>query len=145
MRTIKQLIVHCSAVRAGIGQTVGDIRRDHLQRGWRDIGYHFVIEDDGNVQRGRPVAQVGAHAKGNNRFSIGICYTGGLATYGNGLSGPNQAQQAALRSLLNTLRHVFPDAEILGHRDTGAKKDCPCFDVRDWYATGKLVVSRNLA
>ena len=48
------------------------------KRGTRDIGYHFVIQRNGEVDEGRPIEQTGAHVKGHNHDSIGICYIGGV-------------------------------------------------------------------
>ena len=72
MRTINEIIIHCSATREGQPVTVDDIRRFHvMQRGWRDIGYHYVVTLDGMVHAGRPESQVGAHCLGHNAHSIG--------------------------------------------------------------------------
>ena len=64
MRNINKIIVHCSATPEGKAFSVADIRRWHLQRGFSDIGYHFVIYLDGSVHVGRPLAKAGAHCKG---------------------------------------------------------------------------------
>lgn len=144
-RAINQIIIHCTATKSGSGITAKDIDRWHREKGWDGIGYHFVIEDGGAIKPGRPIERVGAHARGFNRNSIGVCYTGGLAPSGNDLAGPNVEQRRSLKQLCETLLHIYPDAELLGHRDTGANKDCPCFDVRIWWKTGNAQPSRNLA
>ena len=78
-RKITELIVHCTASREGVNQTVAAIRKYHVnQRGWSDIGYHFVVYLDGTVHAGRPLDKIGAHCTGHNSYSIGICYVGGL-------------------------------------------------------------------
>ena len=79
MRTINEIIVHCSATPEGRDYTIAQIRQWHLQRGFRDIGYHYVIYRDGTIHTGRPVAQAGAHCTGHNAHSIGVCYVGGVA------------------------------------------------------------------
>ena len=78
MRAISLIVVHCSATRAGQDFTATDIDRWHRQRGFRSIGYHFVIRLDGTIEPGRDVALDGAHCTGWNHRSIGICYIGGL-------------------------------------------------------------------
>ena len=78
MREIKQIHIHCSATKTD-NISASTIRRWHLQRGWSDIGYHYVIGLDGKIEAGRPVSKIGAHAKGYNKTSIGICYIGGLS------------------------------------------------------------------
>ncbi len=78
MRKIKEIIIHCSATREGRNYTVADIDRWHRERGFFCIGYHFVIYRDGSIHVGRSVEEVGAHCKGHNTVSIGVCYIGGL-------------------------------------------------------------------
>ena len=78
MRSIDQIICHCSATREGQHVTVQQIRQWHLQRKFADIGYHYVVYLDGTVHKGRPLEKAGAHCKGHNAHSIGICYVGGL-------------------------------------------------------------------
>lgn len=146
MRYIDLIIVHCTAARQGSGQTTNQVRSLHKRWGWSDIGYHFVVEDDGVIGHGRTIDRAGAHAKGFNKNSIGIAYTGGLGADGKGISGPNFVQQAAMRRLIDSLRTILPNpVGVIGHRDTGAKKDCPCFDVGEWMRTGEAIASRNLA
>lgn len=65
-RDIREIIVHCTATPAGRDYTVDDIRKWHLQRGFSDIGYHYVIYRDGSVHEGRPVTMAGAHCTGHN-------------------------------------------------------------------------------
>jgi N-acetylmuramoyl-L-alanine amidase len=78
MRRLTEIIVHCTATREGKNYTVEDIRRWHKERGFSDIGYHFVIYLDGSVHEGRPIEKVGAHCSGHNATTIGIAYVGGL-------------------------------------------------------------------
>jgi N-acetylmuramoyl-L-alanine amidase len=131
MRTINKIIIHCSATAEGRPFTVNDIDRWHRQRGFRCIGYHFVIYLDGSVHQGRPVAEVGAHCLGQNANSIGICYIGGCAADGKTPKDTRtQAQKSALIQLITELRQQFPNATIHGHRDF-ANKACPSFDVSE--------------
>jgi len=131
MRTINKIIIHCSATAEGRPFTVNDIDRWHRQRGFRCIGYHFVIYLDGSVHQGRPIAEVGAHCLGQNANSIGICYIGGCAADGKTPKDTRtQAQKSALIRLITELRQQFPNATIHGHRDF-ANKACPSFDVTE--------------
>ena len=82
MRQISEIIVHCAATPEGKHFTVADIDAWHKKRGFRCIGYHFVIYLDGSVHEGRAIEEVGAHCLGHNANSIGICYIGGCATNG---------------------------------------------------------------
>ena len=134
MRQIKEIIVHCSATPEGKDYTVQDIRRWHLQRGFKDIGYHYVIYRDGSIHTGRPVANIGAHCTGHNRNSIGICYIGGVATdCKTPKDTRTEAQKKALKSLLWRLHQQYPKATIHGHREF-AKKACPSFDAKKEYS-----------
>ena len=81
-RTITLIILHCSATRTTQKYTFRQCKADHMRLGYKDIGYHYYITRDGQVHEGRPVWQVGAHCKGHNRHSIGVCYEGGLDAAG---------------------------------------------------------------
>lgn len=134
MRTINEIIVHCSATAEGRAFTVADIDRWHRQRGFNSIGYHYVIYLDGSVHAGRPVDKIGAHCLHHNNHSIGVCYIGGLASDGKTPKDTRtEAQRKSLRALLTSLRQKFPKAVIHGHRDFAAKA-CPCFDATKEYA-----------
>ncbi|MGB0880942.1 MAG: N-acetylmuramoyl-L-alanine amidase [Polaribacter sp.] len=131
MRDISQIVVHCAATPEGQYFDANDIRRWHVQeRGWSDIGYHYIILLDGTIQFGRPLEQIGAHVAGRNSRSVGICYIGGA----DGIDTRTEAQKESLLILLKYLKLVFKDAEILGHRDfEGVYKDCPSFDAKNEY------------
>lgn len=131
MRKIDKIVIHCSATPKGRYFDVDDIRRWHVQeRGWSNVGYHYIILLDGTIQLGRSIEVVGAHVKGHNLTSIGICYIGGS----HGVDTRTQEQKKSLSLLLKTLRLIFKDAEILGHRDFDkVKKDCPSFDAKTEY------------
>ena len=133
MRSINEIIVHCSATREGQHITVERIRKWHLQRKFADIGYHFVIYLDGTVHKGRPIEQQGAHCIGHNAHSVGICYVGGLDKNGKPKDTRNAAQKAAMLALIRELRQRFPGAAVHGHREFAAKA-CPCFDAKKEYA-----------
>ena len=125
MRKIDLIIIHCSATSEGKDFRTADIDRWHRQQGFKSIGYHFVVRLNGEVERGRPIAEVGAHCKGHNATSIGVCYIGGLAADGKRPKDTRtENQKKALKALLTLLRLRFPNAEIRGHRDYAAK-DCP--------------------
>lgn len=130
MRHINEIIIHCSATQDGRDYTVADIDRWHKARGWRGIGYHYVIYRDGSVHAGRPVEQIGAHCTGHNANSIGICYIGGVAADGKTPKDTRTpAQRIALRELVEELRAKYPGATVHGHREF-APKACPSFDVQ---------------
>ena len=124
MRKILEIIVHCTATFPDQRVTVADITRWHKQRGWKTIGYHYVVDQDGNVFPGRPLEQAGAHCLDHNKNSN---------AQGQPADTRTDAQKAALLGLLTDLKQRFPEAVIHGHRDF-AKKACPCFDATSEYA-----------
>ena len=134
MRTINEIIVHCSATPEGRDYTVAQIRQWHLQRGFRDIGYHYVIYRDGTIHTGRPVAQAGAHCTGHNAHSIGVCYIGGVARDNKTPKDTRtEAQKKSLANLLKRLHELYPKATLHGHREF-ANKACPSFDAKKEYS-----------
>ena len=128
MRTITEIIIHCSATKEGKSFRAADIDRWHREQGYTMIGYHYVILLDGTVETGRPVDLPGAHTAGHNADSIGICYIGGLDHYGKPKDTRTKQQRHALKQLIDELQTRFPNATVHGHREF-ANKDCPCFDV----------------
>lgn len=146
MRRIDEIIIHCSDSPEGRNDKAEDIRKWHKQRGFSDIGYHYVIDLGGTVEKGRPIEQAGAHCTGHNRNSIGICYIGG-AYWRDGVNAKGEPikgkdgkavlipkdtrttlQRMAMKELVAQLREQFPHATVHGHREF-ANKACPCFDV----------------
>lgn len=129
MRKITEIIIHCSATKEGMDFTVEDIDRWHRQRGFSGVGYHFIIRLDGSINPGRSMYQIGAHCKGHNAHSIGICYVGGLSTDGKPKDTRTAAQKDSLRALVEQLQEEFPLATVHGHNEF-SNKACPCFDVQ---------------
>ena len=131
MRRIDKIIVHCTATPAGREVTVADVKAWHKARGFRTIGYHYLVYLDGTVHAGRRESEVGAHCLGQNARSIGVCYVGGLDTAtGEPRDTRTPAQRRALRELVEALCRRYPSATVHGHREFAAKA-CPCFDIAD--------------
>jgi N-acetylmuramoyl-L-alanine amidase len=132
-RPLDEIIVHCAATPEGRDYTVADIRAWHRQRGFSDVGYHYVVYRDGRVVEGRPVGQVGAHCAdhGKNRGTIGICYIGGVAADGKTAKDTRTPEQrSSLLWLCEQLVRRHPTiVRITGHNQYAAKA-CPSFDVR---------------
>ena len=128
MRTITLIIIHCSATPEGKSLGFEECRRDHvMHRHFRDIGYHYYITRDG----------AGAHCRGHNSHSVGICYEGGLDADGNPADTRTDAQKRALSVLADRLKARFPKALIVGHHELNPEKACPCFDVAKDLAPGR--------
>lgn len=132
-RSITEIIVHCTATKDGQDVTTSQIDAWHRQRGFRCIGYHWVIYRDGSVHAGRNVDEVGAHCTNHNAHSIGVCYVGGLASDAKTPKDTRTlAQKAALLDLIRRLKRIYPHAVVHGHRDFAAKS-CPCYDATKEY------------
>ncbi len=141
--SIKKIIIHCAATQNGVrlakrGKTAAQIIDDwhfdaHFRREINNkiafnrdlhaIGYHFVIDTHGVVETGRKVGEIGAHCRGQNRNSIGICLVG--------TDRFTVAQWQALANLVRDLSRKYPNATLHGHREF-ARKICPGFDVTEW-------------
>lgn len=138
------IIIHCSATRNGHDFRASDIDRWHREQGFAGIGYNYVIDLDGTIEVGRPLTMAGAHCKGWNKRSIGICYIGGLDANGRPADTRTLAQKVSLHNLVEQLIERFPSiTQVLGHRDTSPDRNgdgnitpdewvkaCPCFDVK---------------
>lgn len=141
MRKIDYIVIHCSATKPNQDIDISDVKRWHTQqRGWLDVGYHFFIKRNGVLQRGRDLdgdgfvmEEVGAHVKGYNSKSLAICYAGGINHLGKADDNRTPEQLETLKTLVFTLKEMFPNAIIKGHRDfPNVAKACPSFDVADW-------------
>lgn len=133
-RNIKEIIIHCADTPEGKDFTVSQIRAWHLERGFSDIGYHYVIYRDGSIHLGRNVNISGAHCLNHNTISIGICYIGGRAPVGTTPKDTRTPEQKkAFLNLLKDLKKLYPQATIHGHNEFAAKA-CPSFNVKDEYS-----------
>lgn len=131
MRNLNLIVVHCSATKEGANFDAEDVTRWHKAKGWSDCGYHYVIKLDGTLEQGRPIQRIGAHAKGFNNESIGICYIGGVDSNGKPKDTRTEAQTKTLENTIRTLRSVFGELEVKGHKDLpNVAKACPSFDVK---------------
>lgn len=136
MRTITLIVIHCSAVRPDQLSSAAQIdtwhRKDrHYKFG---IGYHYVVRRNGDIEPGRPEWLIGAHCLNHNKYSIGVCYEGGLNARGQPEDTRTAEQKAAMLRLLQQLHQRYPRAVIIGHRDLTHDRDCPCFDAAREYA-----------
>ena len=134
MRKIDLIVVHCSATRCDRSYPVETLIADHGKR-FGYTGYHYYVTRDGRLYQTRHENLVGAHAKGYNKHSIGVCYEGGLNPQGKPADTRTDKQKKTLLGLLCALKLDYPDAVILGHRDLpDVHKACPCFNAREEYA-----------
>lgn len=142
MRKIDMIVIHCSATRADVPLSPRQLDEMHRQRGFDGCGYHYYVRRDGEICTMRPVDRPGAHAKGYNQHSIGVCYEGGLDEQGRPADTRTEHQKRSLRVLVRVLAMDFQTRRIVGHRDLSPDlngdgviepeewtKVCPCFDV----------------
>ncbi len=126
----KYIIIHHSATEVGNSM---QFNASHLRRGWKGVGYHFIIDngtygkDDGQIETGpRWLKQDnGAHCKASdmNEKGIGICLVGNFSR-----GRPTRKQMKSLTYLVNELRSYYkiPKNRILGHGQVkGARTECP--------------------
>ncbi|HDR1022134.1 TPA: N-acetylmuramoyl-L-alanine amidase [Pasteurella multocida] len=163
MFPILKIVIHCSATQNGKSlatktQTAAQvIDRWHKQRGYSRIGYHYVIDTDGTLETGRKVGEIGAHVKGHNKQSVGICLVGGITKDGKNHGEYTAAQWKTLHKLLRELESQHPKAKIYGHRDLSPDlngdgsitpnewlKTCPCFDVWSWLDSEQVINYEHL-
>lgn len=155
---IKKIVIHCSATANGKPLTnFKDIHAPqridqmHAERGFKrseehrqrfnshlkSIGYHFILDVYGAIETGRSPNEMGAHVKGHNQDSLGICLVG--------TDKFTKSQWQGLKNLILELKKTYPHAEIIGHRDLSPDLDgdgiiephewvklCPCFEVKTW-------------
>lgn len=133
MRRITLIVIHCDGIMPHQHNTIAKIDAYHRSLGWKCVGYHVYIQRDGTVEYGRPIEEPGAHVAGHNKYSIGICFEGGLDAAGNPADTRTPEQVRALRELVERLHERFPNAVIVGHHDLNPRKACPCFDVVSEY------------
>ena len=140
-REVKLMVIHCSATRCNVPFTPAQLEKCHKARGFKGIGYHFYITRDGVIHHTRPIERIGAHARGFNLHSIGICYEGGLDAEGKPCDTRTTFQRMALIDVLSILKKQYPHAVIKGHYQLSADihKACPCFDAEKEYAELKPV------
>ena len=135
MRSINLIVIHCSATREDRRYPVTALIRDHADR-FGFTGYHYYVTRDGHVYQTRHENLVGAHARGYNLHSIGVCYEGGLLANGDSADTRTPKQKTALLYLLQSLKIDYPNARILGHCELPhVTKACPCFLASKEYAS----------
>ncbi|MGB5810128.1 MAG: N-acetylmuramoyl-L-alanine amidase [Polyangiales bacterium] len=131
LRAIEVLAVHHSASSNKIDPAT--IRQWHLDRGWDDVGYHYLIDYKGHVHVGRPLPFAGAHAKGSNSNSIGVCVIGNNASLDRS-DHWTTAQNYSLLDFISSVTKLFPTIRVVGHRDLmePGYTECPGLDIATW-------------
>lgn len=132
------LFVHAADTPSTMDIGWKEIHQWHVKdNGWAAIGYHVVIRRDGTIEAGRPLDAVGAHVASRNSDSIGICLIGGKGKF-SGMDPEahyTKDQLVSLVAVLKDLQAQYPGTEVLGHRNADPGKQCPSFDVLNWWKT----------
>jgi N-acetylmuramoyl-L-alanine amidase len=124
-RPVNLIVIHCSA--SPDYQDIGykEIKDWHVKGNkWSDIGYHYVVRRNGEIEAGRPLETAGAHANGVNANSVGICWVG--------TTSPSPEQYESLVGIINFVRGKYniPIEKVLGHREAvKTSKTCPNLDM----------------
>jgi len=130
---IEFIAIHCSATPVDMDVNAEMINDWHKKRGWTEIGYHFVIKRDGYIEIGRDLDTPGAHVKGFNSKSWGVCIVGGVDAEGKPEDNFTGTQYDSLYNIIATLKLIAYNAQVKGHNEfPGVNKACPCFNVQDW-------------
>jgi N-acetylmuramoyl-L-alanine amidase len=129
MRKIDEIIIHCSDTKEGKNYYAKDIDQWHKSRGWRGIGYHYVIDLDGTLEIGRPESEKGAHCSGHNEHSIGICYIGGRKRNNELADTRTAMQRNTMYRLIDDIKSRYNIVRVVGHNYYDKNKACPCFKV----------------
>ena len=136
-------VMHVSATKLSQNYSFQDCKRGHLAKGWSDIGYHYYITQDGEIHKGRPLTKNGAHVRGFNDGTIGICTEGGIGENGVPVDTMNVMQMLSVEGILLALKKGNPKMKVKGHRDYSPDlnkngkiesnefiKMCPCYDAQ---------------
>lgn len=132
---LKHIVIHCSDSPHKRGDSAGTIHQWHLEKGFDGIGYHYVVDENGRKENGRPVFLatksfwVGAHARRHNSQSIGICLIG--------KNSFTELQMQSLKKIVKNILKTWPEAKVVGHCDLDSKKPCPNFNVKQWWESVK--------
>ena len=124
-RKITKIIVHCSDSDVPTHNDISIIREWYLQRGFKDVGYHYFINWDGQVQKGRDESVVGAHCLGHNANSIGICLQGRHKFTSQQFYQTRILILDLLKKYNLTMKDVYP------HNYFEKNKTCPNFDLKN--------------
>ena len=145
MRKIERIFVHCTASHQTA--SVNDIKNEFKRKGWKNPGYHYIVDPGGAIHQLLDDDKVSNGVRGYNQTAINVAYIGGIDAEGKATDNSTEPQKKALAKLLRLLRSRYPDAVILGHRDISPDtngngtvdpweriKECPCFDAKTEYA-----------
>ena len=133
------VVIHCAQTKPSMDIGFKEIDQWHKRRGWTGCGYNFIIRQNGMIETGRALEQVGAHVKGFNHNSLGICLVGGIDEDGDFDVNYTPEQWDTLDCLVETMTKIYPNAAVVGHKDLDSHKACPIFEVAAWLKQTKEI------
>lgn len=109
LTAIDTIVIHHTA--GNKNETVQSVHRAHLNQGWAGIGYHYFIDADGKIFKGRNNDMVGSHCYAHNTNSLGVCLAGNFE-----IENPTEEQVRSLKELVELLRSSYPNIRtVQGH------------------------------
>jgi N-acetylmuramoyl-L-alanine amidase len=131
-KSTESIVIHCSATKSSMDIGLTEIRKWHVQdNGWRDVGYHYIVRRNGEVELGRRHDDTGAHASGYNHKTIGVCLVGGMADDNSAENNFTDKQWTSIIDLIKQIKINYPDVNVIGHNEISSK-ECPSFNVQQW-------------
>jgi len=126
MRKINYIVCHCTATdQDATVEAIKNFWKNNL--GWKNPGYHFIIEKNGTIHNLQPIDKLSNGVRGYNANSIHVAYIGGKL-----IDDRTPQQKASMRSVVKVMQSMFPDAKVQGHRDfPNVSKSCPRFDAKN--------------
>jgi len=145
MRVINNIVLHCTASPQNASiKSILDYH--HKVKGWKVAGYHYIIEADGMYENPVNIKDVSNGVAGHNKDSIHIAYIGGVDAHGKAVDNRTPHQKQTLLELIKSMKKLFPNAKVLGHRDFSEDKngngiidpwerikECPCYSPIEEY------------
>ena len=127
-RKITKIAIHCSASPQGRGDDAHTIDNWHKQRWNSGIGYHYVVLEDGTIQKGRWADYLGAGVSKGNVGTLHICYIGGIK-----FDDITTKQECSVITLARLLKQMYnlDESKILGHNQFKGheSRGCPLIDM----------------
>jgi N-acetylmuramoyl-L-alanine amidase len=134
-RSIKYIAIHCTATQPSA--SVAAIQRHWRDTlGWKNPGYHLLIEPNGTIHRLLPFDSIANGVRGFNNHSVHISYIGGITIEGKPVDNRTNAQKKAILLCINEVKEWSDNKTLIiqGHRDfPNQNKACPCFDAKAEY------------
>ena len=132
IKETNHIVIHSTQTKPNANISIRTVDEWHRKRGLLKVGYHFFIRRDGLIEVGRGPNEIGAHIKEHDSDSVSVCLAGGLNTRGVTAPDYSKGQLESLFVLVKTLKYMYSDAKVVGHRDL-SETECPSFDVKEWW------------